>query len=211
MTITTETPDLSTTSLEVPPNSQALQTTPEVLKVPSSEVPVATEIPEATAVSSIIDPDEYEIELSDDSPLSAEDLNEIAEEASARNLSREDANKLIASREASYNKGVEFKSKEYNDRLVKDYNAIISDPMFIGDEKAKTYEAINRAVETFGDSEMVELLRTPEIGNNITLAKFLKKIGDAMAPEIPLHKGISMEHGGKDNDSLKRSYPEFYK
>jgi len=155
--------------------------------------------------------EEYEIELSDDSPLSEEDLNEIAAEASRLNLSKEDAQKLLALKESTYKKALTIAEQKQLEKINTAKKEILSHPDFTGDNKIKTFESINRVVEKFGDENLVKALNTPEIGNNLAIALFLKKIGDLIAPDSFEGKGALSAQNDSKEAVLKTLYPSFYK
>lgn len=155
----------------------------------------------------------YELELADESPLSQEDLDEIVEEASRLNLTKPDAEKLIALKEKAYKSGAEKVKSEYQSKIEAQRKEIMADPIFQGEQAKKTFASMQRAIETFGDEGMVELVKSAEFGNNVVLARFLKRLGDALAPDTDSMTG-GKGTGGKSqdggNDSLKTLYPEFF-
>lgn len=165
-------------------------------------------------VSAVAEDEEYDLELPKDSVLSEEDLNEIAAEAGRLNLSKPDAEKLLAMRESVYKKGISKSQLEYQAKIEASKKEITSHPEFIGDKKVKAFESIGRVVNAFGDDKLVEALKTPEVGNNLALALFLKRLGDAMAQDSFEGKGSA---GVSDNSSdnkeakLQSLYPDFFK
>jgi hypothetical protein len=185
-----------------------------------SETPAATpaqtsEVIAAAAVAAPVEtpPEDYEIELSEDSPLSDEDLQVISDYASENNLTKEQADKLITLKESAYKKGeATFKSAEEK-KVLDARTQLLADPEFSGDAAKVSWESVSRAVETFGDQSTIELLNTPGIGDNIVLARFLKKIGDMLRPDdnTPQGKGVNTP-GPKDGSSshLQRMYPEYF-
>lgn len=155
--------------------------------------------------------EEYDLELSEDSVLTEEDLNEIAAEAGRLNLSKADAEKLISMREAAYKKGASKIETEYKEKIQKAANEIKSHPDFIGEKKVKSFESINRVVTSFGDENLINALKTPEIGNNLALALFLKRLGDAMAPDSVEGKGATATSTDTKESTLQALYPDFFK
>jgi hypothetical protein len=155
--------------------------------------------------------EEYELNLFEGSNLTEEDLNEIAAEASRLNLTKEDAEKLLHLKDSAFKKAVAQKEKEYSDRIEKARKEIENDPDFIGDKKEQSFASISRAVKEFGDPELINLLNTPEVGNNLVIAKFLKRIGDAIAPDSLPGKGVSSAPAAKNSETLQSWYPEFFK
>lgn len=179
---------------------------------PPSEViePPAEVIPEVV----VPEEEEYELELKADSPLSEADLNEIATEASRLNLSKEDAEKLIASKESAYKTGASNVESKYQEKLQTHYNEMSTHPEFSGEAAAESWKFLNKAIAGFGDTELVALLNTPEVGNLVPLAKFLKKVGMAMAPDAspPEGKGTATSPStNAESEALARQYPAFFK
>jgi hypothetical protein len=208
----------STTSSEV--------TTPAA-SVPSSETLTETPVVEAkveapviaTAIEPVVEPkvetpaaveEEYDLELSDDSPLTVEELNEIAEVASRLGLSKVDAEKIISDREKAFKAGTSKFESAYQAKIAESRKQIESDPDFQGDKKLATFESINRAVTAFGDPELIALLNTPEVGNNIVIARFLKRLGDNMAPDTLPGKGVVSSSSDKKSGALETLYPKFF-
>jgi hypothetical protein len=225
MSETTETPvvETSTPSTTSSETSTASQEAPKV----SSEAP----IPEKSALADAVAPEsakvksdesksstdavdefeEYELNLLEGSSLTEEDLNEIAAEASRLNLSKEDAEKLLQLKDSAFKKAISQKEQEYQAKIQKARQEIENDPDFVGDKKEHTFASISRAVQQFGDPDLVNLLNTPDVGNNLVLAKFLKRIGDAIAPDNLPGKGVTAASVDKTSQSLKSWYPEFFK
>jgi hypothetical protein len=165
-------------------------------------------------VSTSSEDEEYDLELSKDSILTEEDLNEIAEEAGRLNLSKADAEKLLSMRESVYKKGMTKAQAEYQSKIEASKKEITSHPDFIGDKKAKSFESISRVVNAFGDDKLVEALKSPEVGNNLAVALFLKRLGDAMAQDSFEGKGsagASTDSSDSKEAKLQSMYPDFFK
>jgi hypothetical protein len=204
----------STTSSETV-NSQATPSIQADQSQTSSKEPVATIAegiakPEEKKEEAPVADEGYDLELPENSILSQEDLDAIAEYASINGLSKEAAEKLIAIKENSYKGGMDKVQAEISAKHKADFEAIQKDPIFIGEQKAKTYESMNRAIQTFGSPELVEILKTPEVGNNIVIARFLKAIGDAMAQDTIQGKPAVASTEDKGNQTLQKLYPEFF-
>jgi hypothetical protein len=155
--------------------------------------------------------EEYELNLFEGSSLTEEDLNEIAAEASRLNLNKEDAEKLLHLKDAAFKKGISLKEQEYTAKIEKARKEIENDPDFVGDKKEQSFASISRAVQQFGDPELIALLNTPDVGNNLVIAKFLKRIGDAIAPDNLPGKGVAAAPTEKNSQTLQSWYPEFFK
>lgn len=181
---------------------------PAVAPVATEPAPAAVTPPEVAPLE-----EEYELELPEGSLLSDEDLNQIAEEASRLNLPKEDALKLIDLKQKGYEKGMSREQSARQAEISAAKKELLSHEDFSGEKAQASWASVSRAVETFGDQSMIELLNTPGYGDNLKLAQFLKKIGDAMAPDtIPMGGSVPLNGSQKgESDSLKRLYPDFYK
>lgn len=220
-TVTPSTSAPSTTSSEASTPSQAdpkvsseaKPSEPTALSQSAQPASVEPKKEEAKSSTDVVadEFEEYELNLFEGSNLTEEDLNEIAAEASRLNLTKEDAEKLLHLKDSAFKKAVAQKEKEYSDRIEKARKEIENDPDFIGDKKEQSFASISRAVKEFGDPELINLLNTPEVGNNLVIAKFLKRIGDAIAPDSLPGKGVSSAPAAKNSETLQSWYPEFFK
>lgn len=186
-------------------NADPLSTNAPKQDVNSKDIPVS---------ASTTEDDEYDLELPKGSVLSEEDLNEIAEEAGRLNLSKADAEKLLNMRESVYKKGMTKSQSDYQAKIEASKKEITSHPDFIGDKKIKSFESISRVVNMFGDDKLVEALKTPEVGNNLAVALFLKRLGDAMAQDSFEGKGstnASANSADTKQATLQTLYPDFFK
>lgn len=207
--------ELLTPSPVTPPTlDPSSSVTPDkTVVVPVDNAAPASGAPAIEAPASAVD-EGYDLELSDDSPLTEEDLNEIAEEAGRLSLNKEDAQKLIAMKEKGYANGKTQVETAYQAKLVAAHKEIASDPMFQGEQKVKSFESMSRAIETFGDDDLVALVKSPEFGNNVVLARFLKRLGDALAPDtdsLTGGKGSAGKPEESHSNGLKQMYPSFFK
>lgn len=213
----------SATSSE--PSATPSQNSSEPAKVETPAEPVKVEEPSAVtqAVTPPAEPivpaepaaapaevEEFELELAEGSSLSEEDFNSIVDEVEKLGLSKDEAEKLISSREALVKKGaasVEAKLKEYNESQRAE---LFAAPEFKDEATRKqSFESIAIAIDSFGSKELVEFLST-SAGNNVHLARFMKQIGDKIKPEgAPPGSGKSIT-GSEQYDGLKNMYPEHY-
>lgn len=164
--------------------------------------------------SSQVEDEEYELELSEDSPLSQEELDAIAQYAGENALTKEDAEALIANRESLVKQGMQISEQRLQEQYKKLSSDFLSDPDFNEENRAESFASIKRAVDNFGDQNLVEALKDPVVGNNIALGKFLKKIGDLIGPEgfegmKPGKDGVNVS-GNTRTEMMKRLYPEHF-
>jgi hypothetical protein len=157
---------------------------------------------------------DYELELPKDSTLTEEDLNEIVKIAEEQNLNKVQAEKLLAERESMLKKGFSKAEAKIQEGYKKAQQELLNHESFKGENRTKSFESIQRAVQTFGDQSLIDALNKPDVGNNLAVALFLKKIGDMIAPDSIEGKGNLL--GGAQTEqakeqALKKLYPDFYK
>lgn len=152
--------------------------------------------------------EEYELVIAEDSSLSDEDLEEIADFAEKHNLSQEDAQRLLQSRDDSYQAAVK---KIDGDRLAaqtEKRNKLMNDPEFGGANFQQNLKVMAQPVQAFGDADLAALMRS-DLGNEPAFARFLFKLGKAM--ESDGFHGNSEGANPVQEDTLKTMYPDFYK
>lgn len=195
-------------------------TTPENLQQPlenpSSDNKEESKAPEAS-VAAPIEPEPYEIEVDENSPLTQEELEAIAEYAGRMGLSKDEAQKMIVAQESLYKRGQETIQKAQTERIETMKREMYSHPDFQEGRKEATWMSINRAVQTFGNEKLVAALSDPTShGYNLDLALFLKNIGDALGPEVLPGAGTPSSSAGNksfqetEEERYKRIYPGFY-
>lgn len=179
-------------------------------------VPVAADPAIPAVVAPVADPAavaDYELELDDTSPLSQEDLDAIAQEASDNNLNKEQAEALIKTRESFFEKGNNSYKIAQDAKLKASAEALNSHPDFVGDARVESFANINRAVQAFGNDDLVAALNDPYIGNNLALASFLSSIGKAMGADPIEGKGTFTTPASNADSQivkLQNMYPEHF-
>lgn len=157
----------------------------------------------------------YEIEVDENSPLTQEELDSIAEYAGRMGLNKEDAQKMIATQEGLYKRGHESAEMAYSSKVEHMKREMYSHPDFQEGRREATWTSINRAVQTFGNDKLIEAFKDPENGYNLEIAMFLKNIGDALGPEVLPGSGAATSAPVQARDSeearLRRLYPDLYK
>lgn len=165
------------------------------------------------------EPQEYEITLSETSPLSDEDLDEIVKLAEENEWTQEQAEAAIKERETYYQRGSEAANRPRIEYYQTQKESFDKDPEFNGEKKVATYQSIAKAVDVFGSDELKAQLSRPEIGHNYALAKFLKSLGDEITKvqnggdgSILLGKGSAGggESVSEDQQALRNMYPDFW-
>lgn len=152
--------------------------------------------------------EEYELSLADDSPLSQEDLDAVAAEASRLGLGKEDAEKLLSIKEGSYKSGMSAAELKASNENAANRQALLEMPEFQGEAAKETFATIKTVTDTFGDQEFIDLLKGPA-GNNKALAKFLINIGNSMKSDTLAGKGVPAG-APQEKSLLETMYPTFY-
>lgn len=201
----TTTPPASTGSSEPATPPAAAPATPPSAPAtpPAGEPPAAT--PPADEP-----PSEYEIEVADNSPLSDDQLQKIAQHAEKYGLTKEEAQALVSDQEALISQGRNSEVEKYNAQLEQKRHALNSHPEFSGEKKAEAWDSVTLAIRTFGDDKLLKTLGNPEYGYDPELALFLKNIGDALKPEKPLGTGVNLPNlvdKNAEEAAMRRRYP----
>lgn len=196
----------SPTSLE---NSQPSTTVLSAAAPTSSQEPAKKD---ETPAAPVWEP--YEIEASEDSPLGQEELDKIAGIASKYKLTKDEAQDLVKDYESKHKAGYSKYEESYNAKIKTQEEEIKKDPLFAPDKKDATFASISRAVQKFDDDKgtLAALLKTPEYGNNVVIARLLHKIGEQIKPDEFVGKGgAAAPQASPEVESLKGMYPEFFK
>lgn len=224
-TVTPEQSTTTSTETKVEPTSTQPSVTSTDSKVevkpedktiaPAAEKPTE-EKPAAEAgkeTSEAVQDEEYEIEVKEGSLLTQADLDELAETASDLGLSKDQAQKLVESREKVVASAIKAGEGKWDSRFQEDLKTMNSDPDFVGEKRAITDQHIARALNSFGDEKLIEYLNTPQGGSNINLAKFLVRIGQALAP-VEENSDLTRQGGTTpakaEPNQLERMYPSMF-
>lgn len=207
-------PNQTPSSSEVPTGGILGDETP-----PAAAAPNATETPSETPedskaasetpapVAEVFEP--YELELSEESPISDDELQEIAEFAEKMKLSKTEAENLIKMRENSHEaaqKHFEQMNAQKVTQMMQDFKAESS----LHTPENKNY--MKTAVNAFGkDPEFTELFKDPAMNFNIPLAKFLINVGKKIS-EVDTSglKVKSSTFSGPKKDSLAEAADRMY-
>lgn len=122
----------------------------------------------------------YDLELSDDSPLTDDQFDFIADLAEKNGFSKEEADKLIKAFEDQHSGSKESFEKAHTEKVLGMRKELEDMPEFQGEARVESTALIKLAVDKLGSNDLVEALKTPEIGNNKHLAKFLMNIGSRL-------------------------------
>lgn len=122
----------------------------------------------------------YDLELSEDSSLTDEQFDMIADLAEKNGFSKEEADKLIKAFEDQHSGSKESFEKAHTEKVLGMRKELEDMPEFQGEARVESTALIKLAVDKLGSNDLVEALKTPEIGNNKHLAKFLMNIGSRL-------------------------------
>lgn len=213
---TTTTEQTATTMTQETPSQNTSETSAladlglgKTEKVKNEEV--KTEEVKTEETKPVESPTEYEIALSDKSPLSEKDLDDVVELAQKYKWTKEEAEAYIAKKEDAYNRGAETLRNKAIETLKAEKEKFLADPDFKGEKLKSSLETIDLVVSKYGSPELAAYLKGPG-GNSLPLAKMLLKIGSLMKQDTIQGKGVSS--GTKADNTveaaLQNMYPNFF-
>lgn len=146
----------------------------------AAEAPASTDEP-AKEEAPAEEFEEFEITLSEDSPLSQEQFDGLMDIVEKAGMSEVEAKSFIETQAGLVTMGADRVNQERTAQALANKKALTEDPLFEGNFEG-ALEVMKPAVQMFGDQDFNELL-TSEIGNHPALGRFIYKIGKAMESE----------------------------
>lgn len=200
-----ESPKEETSSKETPSISEP-SSEEGLLGEVTKEEPKVEEEPKAEE-----EPEEYELEFSEDSPLSEEQQEKLAEKISKFGLSESDAKELIADIEATHTTASNAVVEQISNKIKADREEMLNSELFKTEEARKeSFKKIGEVVNQFGDEDFKKFLNSSS-GNSLALAKFLIKINEAGANDDPTTgKGSSQDGSGTPKTLAQKWYPHLF-
>lgn len=131
----------------------------------------------------------YDLELSDESPLTDEQFDYVADLAEKNGLTKEQADGLIKAFEDQHSGSKDSFEKARDENRATMKKELEDMPEFQGEQKIESTSLIKLAVDKLGNDDLVEALKVPEIGNNKNLAKFLMNIGSRLKDDSIVGNG----------------------
>jgi len=155
--------------------------------------------------------EDYDLELSETSPLTEKDLDSIVALAEKHNWTKEEATAFIAEKEEIYNRGTETIRNKAMEAVKAEKDKLLADPDFKGEKLKSSLESIDLVVKKYGSPELAAYLRGPG-GNSLPLAKMLLSIGKLMASDTMQGKGTGAKAPSANplEDSYRQLYPAFF-
>lgn len=181
----------------------------------STEAPVegvpaeaAKEVPPVKDEPAKIEP--YELELSEDSPLTDEEFDAVVLEAERLGLNKADAEKLIQLQELAHKSSNEIFERSIEKRHGEMVEAYRNEPSL---HTVEAKLSMRESIKAFGNTpEFKEMFKDPSMNFNVPLAKFLISVGDKIrggSDNLPLGKGGSVVKEGKS--IIAEAANNFYK
>lgn len=188
--------------------TEDIETTEETTEEPTTETTEETKVEvKATDIKveepeSVV-PDNYELTLPEESPLDSSIIDEIAATAKERGLSNEDAQTILTDRSNAV-AGFIKEKEDYLDETHKGWlEETKNDSVLGGDNYKETGELTFRAGQFLGE-DFVKLLTDTGLGNQITVVRAMRKLGEAMGDDkLILSKS---KDGGGEKDVLDSFY-----
>lgn len=188
--------------------TEDIETTEETTEEPTTETTEETKVEvKATDIKveepeSVV-PDNYELTLPEESPLDSSIIDEIAATAKERGLSNEDAQTILTDRSNAV-AGFIKEKEDYLDETHKGWlEEVKNDPELGGDNYRETGELTFRAGQFLGE-DFVKIMTDTGLGNQITVVRAMRKLGEAMGDDkLILSKS---KDGGGEKDVLGSFY-----
>jgi len=157
------------------------------------------------------EPEEYEIEFSEESPLSEDHQSKLAEKIGELGLNKKQADELIKEIEGTHTNASNAVVQQLSDKIKKDREELMSSELFKTDEaRDESFKKIGEVVNKFGDDDFKKFLNSSS-GNSLALAKFLIKINEAGAMDDPTTgKGASQDGSGAEKTLAEKWYPHLF-
>jgi hypothetical protein len=218
-TTTVETPSVNTSS-PAPVETAPVTEAPKIAEPPKSaldELGALKDKPVQAADDKKLDPKtdappaEYELTLSDKSPLDEKDLDEVVSLAEKYKWTKEEAEAYITKKEDIYNRGIEGVKKQAENAINAEKEKFLKDPDFKGDKLVDSLNSIDLVVSKYGDADLRAYLKGPG-GNSLALAKMLLRVGNLMKSDTMQGKGTSTPEpkGDSREQALSKLYPSFF-
>jgi hypothetical protein len=157
-----------------------------------------TKAPEAKAVEAVV-PESYEFAMPEGVQLDKTAADEFSTIAKELKLDQATAQKV-----ADIGAKMAQRQTEAHAELVKSWTeAVKSDKEIGGDKLAENLGVARKALETFGDPELRDVLNSTGLGNHPGLIKMMHRIGKAISED----RFVSGTAKGADTDMAKRMFP----
>ena len=155
--------------------------------------------------------EEFDVEFSEETPLSEDQRNSLQEKVKVFKLSKEQAAELISEVEAIYNSGSSSVADDIMAKVKADREAVANSEYFKTDDARKESLAkIKTVVEKFGDDSVKAFFKSSK-SNDLSLMKMIFKIAEAMDPasETP-PKGSGQAGDAPKKTLAEQWYPGFF-
>lgn len=125
-------------------------------------------------------PEKYEFETNEDSPVTDEHLQEIAEYAKARGMTQEDAQKLVDMQEKALEGFKNEQQQMLKDKSEEWAQESRSDKEIGGEAFNENVENAKRLITKFGDEGIKDFLNTSGLGNNPSVIRLFTRLSKAV-------------------------------
>ena len=214
-----------------PPPAEAAPTAPAKTEAPKTEAPTEapkteaapaeaapTEAPKEEAPKEEAAPTEgakaepLEVKMPEGFEADEGVLSSFLETAKSLGLKGEQAQKLVDAYAASEAKVAEREIAEAQARVQQWQQTVKDDPEMGGPRLAESLEAANRALSTYGNPELVGLLKRTGLSNHPDMVRLMARVGRAMSEDS---SAGSMRGAPSEADTeearLERMYPSMKK
>lgn len=132
---------------------------------------------------------EYELKLSEESPLEAVSekmISEVMEFAKEHKLSNEVAQHILNDRENIIHSALEMGQMQEDAQIEEWKQSVIDDPHLGGQNLNETVAKARKAVEVFGGEEIATLLQETGYGNHPAIVRLFSKLGELTNDDVLL-------------------------
>lgn len=160
------------------PNPEA----PKVDSAPQAEPKAEPVKVEATKQEPVkVVPEKYELKLSDDSILSADEVDKISTYAKEKGLSNEEAQELLNLKDNAVKSYHESQKQLLEQKQSEWLEATKADKEIGGDKLNESVELAKRVITKYGSDSFVNMLEETGFGNHPEVVRVFSKIGRLMA------------------------------
>lgn len=140
-------------------------------------------------------PEKYELKTPEETMLSKEDVDGIAEFAKKQGLSNEKAQDLLNFQNETISKFVDRETQKLVERSNNEWvNEIKNDKEIGGESYSKNVELAKRVLQRFADKKLMEDLNATGYGNHPELVRTFVRIGKSMADDTLVINKTSKEN-----------------
>jgi hypothetical protein len=204
----TETPAAATPAAKAADPATDPAAKPAEAAKPSEQTKSETEQVSKPAEQKPVVPETYDLKLPEGSPLKPADLEAVAAKAKELGLSQTQAQGLLEREGAAIAAFEKQQVKDYETKVTSWATELQHDPVFGGAAFKENAELASRALKTYGDPDLIQILNETGLGNHPALNRTFLKIAKATAPDKLV---IAAAETADTRSPEERFYPNMHK